>query len=103
MSNDTAVLYGITYSSDEVFGAVVVPTSDDLLSPEMFRAELFASSMFYQQRRTLNGFRACVVAISDGTSMPPWCTTSKLELLVDTDGNGVLDAHISIDPEKLPL
>ncbi len=102
MSDDTAVLYGITYDFDGGFSAVVVPTADDQLSPLSLRARLFAHSMFYQQQRVLNGFRACVVAISDGTTIPPWCKHTELELLGDTDGNKLLDGLFSIDPEELP-
>lgn len=99
MSDDTAVLYGISYSFDETFCAVVLPTTEDSLPR---RQGLFAGTMLQSQGRAINGFAACLIAIRDGQTIPPWCTIGEYELLSDTNGNGLLDARISIDPRKLP-
>lgn len=102
MSSEAAVPYGITFTFEEGFCAVVVPTSDDL-SPIPLRTQLFASSMFRLQGRTLGAYISCLVSLRDGTHVPPWCSVQELELLADSNRNGLLDARVSIDPSKLPM
>jgi hypothetical protein len=99
MSSDTAVPYGTMFSIDGAFFAVVIPTTEDELPR---RQSLFSASMFYAQGRAINGFAACIVALRDGQPIPPWCKVTELELLCDTDGNGFLDARISVDASRLP-
>ncbi len=99
MSSDTAVPYGITFEFEGSFGAVLVTTVED--NP-LRRLGLFSGTMFQPQGRALNGFAACIIAVRDGEPIPPWCSVTALELVADTDGNGFLDARISIDASRLP-